>query len=102
YSVTPEYFSVMRIPLRRGRLFTGADRAGAEPVMLIGEQTARALWPGGDAIGQHVKIGGLTGPWRTIVGIVGDVRHHALAAPPTMPMYKPPAQLTHSAFDTGV
>ena len=94
YSVTPEYFSVMRIPLRRGRLFTGADRAGAEAVMLIGEQTARALWPGADPIGQHVKIGGLTGPSRTIVGIVGDVRHHALAAPPTMQMYTPQAQVT--------
>jgi len=96
YSVTPEYFSVMRIPLRRGRLFTGADRAAAEAVMLIGEQTARARWPGADPIGQHVKIGGSSGPWRTIVGIVGDVRHHALAAPPTMQMYTPQAQVTDS------
>ena len=62
YSVTPEYFSVMRIPLRRGRLFTDADRAGAENVMLIGEQTARTLWPDADPIGQHVRIGGYDGP----------------------------------------
>src|SRR5262249_52904155 len=46
YSVTPDYFAVMRIPLRRGRLFTGADRASTERVMVIGERTARALWPG--------------------------------------------------------
>ena len=71
----PNISRVMRIPLRRGRLFTDADRAGSEHVMLIGEQTARALWPGADPIGRHVKIGGDTGPWRTIVGIVGDVRH---------------------------
>jgi putative ABC transport system permease protein len=97
YSVTPEYFSVMRIPLWRGRLFTDADRAGGEPVMLIGEQTARTLWPGADPIGQHVRIGGATdGPWRTIVGIVGDVRHRELAAPPTMQMYVPQAQVTDS------
>ena len=96
YSVTPDYFSVMRIPLRRGRLFTDADRAGVEHVMLIGEQTARALWPGADPIGQHVKIGGSEGPWRTIVGIVGDVRHQELAAPPTMQMYMSQAQLTDS------
>jgi putative ABC transport system permease protein len=96
YSDTPDYFSVMRIPLHRGRLFTDADRAGAEPVMLIGEQTARTLWPGADPIGQHVKVGGLTGPSRTIVGIVGDVRHHELAAPPTMQMYMPQAQVTDS------
>jgi len=96
YSVTPEYFSVMRIPLHRGRLFTDADRPGAENVMLIGEQTARTLWPNADPIGQHVRIGGTDGPWRTIVGIVGDVRHQELAAPPTMQMYTPQAQLTDS------
>jgi putative ABC transport system permease protein len=96
YSVTPEYFSVMRIPLHRGRLFADADRAGAEPVMLIGEQTARTLWPSADPIGQHVKIGGTSGPSRTIVGIVGDVRHQELAAPPTMQMYTPQAQVTDS------
>jgi putative ABC transport system permease protein len=96
YSVTPEYFSVMRIPLRRGRLFTDADRAGGEKVMLIGEQTARTLWPDADPIGQHVRIGGYDGPPRTIVGIVGDVRHQELAAPPTMQMYTPQAQLTDS------
>ena len=96
YSITPEYFSVMRIPLRRGRLFTDADRAGAENVMIIGEQTARTLWPGADPIGQHVRIGGYDGPPRTIVGIVGDVRHQELAAPPTMQMYTPQAQLTDS------
>ncbi len=94
YAVTPEYFSVMRIPLHRGRLFTDADRAGSENVMLIGEQTARSLWPGADPIGRHVNIGGATGPWRTIVSIVGDVRHHELAAAPTMQMYLPQAQNT--------
>src|SRR5688572_17968535 len=88
YSVTPDYFSVMRIPLRRGRLFTTADAAGAEPVMLIGEQTARAVWPDEDPIGHRVRVGGAdSGPWYTIIGVVGDVRHHALAAQPTMQMY---------------
>jgi putative ABC transport system permease protein len=94
YAVTPEYFSVMRIPLHRGRIFTDADRAGSEKVMLIGEQTARELWPGADPIGRHVKIGGDTGPWRTIVGIVGDVRHQDLATAPTMQMYLPQTQNT--------
>src|SRR5262245_55541448 len=97
YSVTPEYFAVMRIPLRRGRLFTDADRANGESVMRVGEQTARTVWPGADPIGQHVRIGSATeGPWRTVVGIVGDVRHRELAAPPTIQMYTPQAQLTDS------
>ena len=94
FSVTPGYFAVMRIPLLRGRLFTDADRAGSENVILIGEQTARALWPGADPIGRHVKIGGDSGPWRTIIGIVGDVRQRDLAVAPTMQMYLPQTQNT--------
>ena len=94
YAVTPEYFLVMRIPLRRGRRFTDDDRAGSENVMLIGEQTARSVWPGEDPIGRHVKIGGTSGPWRTIVGIVGDVRHQNLAMAPTLQMYLPQTQNT--------
>jgi putative ABC transport system permease protein len=94
YGVTPDYFAVMRIPLRRGRTFVDGDRAGAENVIVIGEQTARALWPGADPIGRHVKVGGDAGPWRTIVGIVGDVRHEDLAIAPTLQMYLPQAQNT--------
>jgi putative ABC transport system permease protein len=96
YSVTPDYFAVMRIPLRRGRLFTDADRAGSENVMLVGEQTARIVFPDADPIGQRVRIGGTEGPFRRIVGIVGDVRHYELAAAPTMQMYLPQAQVTDS------
>jgi putative ABC transport system permease protein len=96
YSVTPDYFKVMRIPLRRGRLIGDADRAGVDRVMVIGERTAERIWPGADPIGQRVKIGGSEGPWYTIVGIAGDVRHKALAAPTTMQMYMAQAQLTDS------
>jgi predicted permease len=97
YSVTPEYFSLMGIPLLRGRLLSDADRASSEPVIVIGDRTARTIWPAGNAIGEHVRIGDPTsGPWRTIVGIVGDVRHRDLAAPPTPQMYVPQAQLPDS------
>ncbi len=96
YSVTPDYFAAMRIPLRRGRLFTSGDRAGSENVIIIGERTARMVWPNADPIGQHVRIGGYDGPLRTVVGIVGDVRHRELALPPTMQMYLPQAQVTDS------
>jgi putative ABC transport system permease protein len=96
YSVTPEYFAAMRIPLLRGRLIADADRASSEPVMVIGERTARTLWPGADPIGQRVRIGGYEGPWITIVGIAGDVRHRELAAPTTLQMYLPQTQFTDS------
>ena len=96
YSVTPDYFRVMRIPLRRGRLITDADRANTTFVMVVGERTARALWPDADPIGQRVRVGGTEGPWHTIVGIAGDVRHDALAQPPALQMYTAQAQLTDS------
>jgi putative ABC transport system permease protein len=96
YGVTPDYFSVMRIPLRRGRLFSRADATDGPLVMLIGETTARTLWPGRDPIGSRVRIGGPDGPWRTVVGIVGDVRHYRLGDPPTPQMYLPQRQVTDS------
>jgi putative ABC transport system permease protein len=96
YSVTPDYFRVLRIPLKRGRLITDADRTESLPVIVIGETTARLLWPGQDPLGQRVRIGGSDGPWRTVVGIAGDVRHADLAAAPTLQMYLPQTQVTDS------
>ncbi len=97
YSVTPGYFRVMGIPLERGRLITDADRAGSLPVVVVAESTARWVWPGQDPIGQRVRIGSATdGPWRTVVGVAGDVHHADLAAAPTLQMYMPQAQMTDS------
>jgi putative ABC transport system permease protein len=97
YSVTPSYFHTMRIPLRRGRLFGAEDTRGSLPVMIIGETTARSLFPGEDPIGKRVRVPTATdGPWRTIVGVVGDVRHYDLAERPTPQMYLPQAQVTDS------
>ncbi len=94
YSVTPDYFRAMGIPRRRGRLFTEADRADSLPVMVVSETTAHVLFPGRDPIGERVKVGGSEGPWRTIVGIAGDVRHVDIALPATPQMYLPQAQVT--------
>jgi predicted permease len=96
YSVTPEYFSVMRIPLVSGRLLIGSDRLGTERVMLVGERTARMVWPDQDPIGQRVRFGGKSSPAYTVVGIVGDVRHYELAKPPTPQMYVAQRQFTDS------
>ena len=97
YSVTPEYFRVMQIPLKRGRLFTSTDTETSQPVMAISETTARTLFAGTDPIGQRVRVGGSTsGPWRTIVGVVGDVHHVDLSSEATPQMYLPQSQLTDS------
>jgi putative ABC transport system permease protein len=96
YSVTSDYFSVMNIPLKQGRLITSGDRTNGPLVMLVGETTARTLWPGENPIGSRVRTGGPDGPWRTVVGVVGDVRHYDLSRPPTPQFYLPQAQLTDS------
>lgn len=92
---TPGYFETLRIPLRRGRLFTKADKTGAPAVAVISEDAARRFWPQGNAIGQririHVGIYGHDGE-REIVGVVGDVKTGALAASPKPVVYVPHAQ----------
>jgi putative ABC transport system permease protein len=96
YSVTPDYFNTMRIPLKKGRLFNSTDTTGSALVMVIGETTARTHWPGENPIGSRVKIGGPDNPWRTVIGIVGDVRHYDLGQPPTTQFYVPQSQRTDS------
>jgi len=92
YSVSPDYFRVMRIPLKRGRWFTGADRLGTSPVALISESCARSQFAGTDPIGKHIQLGGLDRDWLTIVGVVGDVRQYGLDRPPNMEAYLAQAQ----------
>jgi len=83
--VTPEYFRVMGIPLRRGRLFTERDREGAPAVAIVNETIERTYF-GGSAIGRRVSVGE---GWIEIVGVVGDIRHEGHAAAPLPEMYYP-------------
>ena len=67
--------------------------------MIVSETTARSLFPGRDPIGERVRIGGNEGPWRSIVGIAGDVRHVDVALAPTPQMYLPQSQVTDSMLN---
>ncbi len=73
--VTPGYFHVVQIPLKRGRHFLDSDSATAPAVAVVSESFARTHWPGQDAIGRQFEMGAVE---RTIVGIVGDVRFRGL------------------------
>ena len=57
----------------------GFDRPQPMPVALVSEAAARQFWPGEDPLGRRIRI--LLSPEITIVGVVGDVKHHALNAP---------------------
>jgi hypothetical protein len=80
---TPGYFPAMRIPIRRGRPFNDQDTVSSERVALVSETAARRLWPGQDPIGKRLALPTFTpdGPlraWRTVVGVVGDVRYRGI------------------------
>jgi len=92
YSISPSYLHVMGIPVLRGRSFTVQDRKDSLPVVLVNESLARSKWPGEDPIGKRLKVGGLDGPWKTVVGVVGDVLHSGLDAPHSLQFYVPESQ----------
>jgi putative ABC transport system permease protein len=75
-AVTPEYFEVMRIPLRRGRSLDSRDRQGAPLVAVINESMARQHFPDIDPLGQRFALGTeaeADTPFIEIVGVAGDV-----------------------------
>jgi predicted permease len=91
--VAGRYFEAMGIPLREGRHFTPADTPDQPRVAIIDEFMARELWPGQSAVGKRIRLGDLnaTGPWITVVGVVGRVKQYALETDGRIAMY-----LSHS------
>jgi len=83
YTVTPEWFATMRIPLRRGRYLDEHDRPGMPQAILLNASLARRMFPRQDPIGQRVRIGPALGnpslPGSMVVGVVGDVKQSSLA-----------------------
>jgi predicted permease len=77
-AVSPGYIPMMRIPLLAGRNLTEADGAKSAAVLLISASTAKHFWPGENPIGKHIKAAGEQ-QWRTVVGVVGDVRQYSLS-----------------------
>jgi len=70
--VTPDYFSVLKQPILRGRAFTAADREGAPHVAILTSGVAEKLWPGQDPIGHIVATNYLMKEWLTVVGVVTE------------------------------
>ena len=99
--VSPEYFKVLEIPLRRGRFFTERDTASSPKVAIVNEAFAKKYWPDGDALGQRIQIGVLMGPDfaegpREIAGVIGDVKEWGIGKPAPPMMYVPLAQVRDS------
>jgi putative ABC transport system permease protein len=84
-SVSSDYFRVMRIPLRRGRLFDGREVPDGPPLAVISESCARTQFPRQDPIGKHIMLG-------EVIGVVGDVHQEGPASAAGMQAYISQAQ----------
>lgn len=82
YGIDPEYFAVMRIPLRRGRLLTPQDNEKSPCAIDVDEELVRKAFPGKDALGQNLNVELLSMKCE-IVGIVGHVKQWGLDADAT-------------------
>jgi putative ABC transport system permease protein len=88
------YFETMNIPLLRGRVFDEGDNLTGMPVAMVNETLARRFFPDGDALGRRIRMagGGDDALWRTIVGIVGDVKYEGVNVDPRPLYYFPNEQ----------
>jgi len=98
-TASPEYFRTAGIPLLKGREFSSTDRAGSQLVVILNKTLAERLFPGVDPVGRRVawtgevlKFIGVSGDWRTVVGVVGDTKDGGLDAGPIPVLFAPFAQ----------
>jgi predicted permease len=98
-TVSPGYFEVFKIPVKRGRSFTDRDTSTSTPVAIINEAMARQYWAKADPLTDRLVIGRgvmreFAGePERQIVGVVGDIRAGGLNNEPGPMMFIPQAQV---------
>ncbi|HTW45381.1 MAG TPA: FtsX-like permease family protein, partial [Acidobacteriaceae bacterium] len=96
--VTPGYFRTIEIPLLSGRDFTDADTEKSPQVMIVNSAFAQKYFHGEDVLGKKLKPGTSNGPksppaWRTIVGVVGNIRTGATDREMDPMYYLPASQL---------
>ena len=113
HTVSPEYFRAMGIRLLEGRNFEAADVRSVQAIdalyeklpeggslppaeadgmispAVINETMARAFWPNRTSLGQMFSQGNDHGPWKQVIGVVGDVRQWGLAHQPVPEAYEP-------------
>jgi predicted permease len=88
--VTSNYFLTLGIPLVAGRTFNDLDEASSQPVAVINRSMMR-FWEDADPIGSRIIVGN-NQTWRTVIGIVGDVRQFGLDREAVPQVYVPLAQ----------
>lgn len=91
--ITPGALEALGVPQRAGRAFGNGDDASAPPVALVNEEMARRYWPDESPIGKRLTLSFTSAPIeRTVVGVVGNVRHGGLENAPRPSIFIPHAQ----------
>jgi putative ABC transport system permease protein len=102
-TVSPGYFEVFKIPVKRGRTFNERDMARSTPVVVINEAMAKQYWPKSDPLSDRLVIGkGVMREFaaegeRQIVGVVADIKSNGLDSEPQPQMFIPQAQVPDAA-----
>jgi putative ABC transport system permease protein len=92
--IDENYFRAMRIPVLRGRGFSPQEAAEERRVAVISESLAKKYFPGEDPLGKRIRVVMKRDPPLTeIVGVVADVKLHALDEEPRPTVYWPLAEL---------
>ena len=99
--VSAGYFATLKIPVIRGRSFDRSDTPDSEPVAIINTSLVELYFRSEDPIGKQIRLVGSRptegyGPWRTIVGIVGDVKQHGIDQLTPQQIFMPVVQQTRS------
>jgi putative ABC transport system permease protein len=99
--VSPEYFSVLHIPLLQGRVWDAGETMHGSKQALINQTLAQQYFPNGDAIGSEIRMPELKGEppfrltvpgsdsWFQIIGVVSDARNDGLRNPTKPSLYVP-------------
>jgi predicted permease len=88
YAVGQEHFKTLGIPLVAGRELIGREIQAARDGVVVGRTMAERLWPGGNAVGQWVRLGNGERE-RYVIGVAADVTHHTFNERPGDYLYRP-------------
>jgi putative ABC transport system permease protein len=93
-AISPDYFRVMSIPLISGRFYTAQDQSNSTPVVIVNQTLARRYLSGQDPIGKRIRVIG--NDWRTVVGVVGDVRQSGVTQAARAEVFVPITQAVYA------
>jgi predicted permease len=97
--VTAGYLETIGGTLESGRLLEDRDIESGQPVVVINEFLAKRHWPGRDPVGKRLKLTGSKEPWRTVVGVVKDIRERGLLLDMKPAVYVPVNQVDRPGAD---